>query len=199
MGLPLIHKFASKFRLIKNKIVITGAPGTGKTLLVKTLEAEGYYCFPEVIRDMTAAAKKGTTAKPVATNPLVFVDDPMQFNKALLEGRRAHFEIALGLSESLCFFDRGMPDVLAYMDYFGQSYPEEFIKTCKEHRYTHIFILPPWEDIFTSDNERMESFQQALDLHEHLMAIYQQFGYQINILPKTTVSERVAILLETIK
>ena len=182
----------------KNKIVITGAPGTGKTLLVKTLEAKGYYCFPEVIRDMTAAAKKGTTAKPIATNPLVFVDDPMEFNKALLEGRKTHFQTALRLKEPLCFFDRGMPDVLAYMDYFGQSYPEEFIKACEEHRYSHIFILPPWEDIFISDNERMESFQQALDLHEHLMETYELFGYRINILPKTTVSERVSILLETI-
>lgn len=182
----------------QRKIVITGAPGTGKTLLVKTLEARGFRCFPEVIRDMTAAAKKGTTSKLTGGNPLAFVDDPMQFNRALLDGRKAHYNTALELTEPLVFFDRGIPDVLAYMDYFGQSYPETFVTACKDYRYAYIFVLPPWKEIFTSDNERMESFQQALDLHTHLINTYERFGYQINVLPKTTVTERISIVLDTI-
>ncbi|MEM1336629.1 MAG: ATP-binding protein [Bacteroidota bacterium] len=182
----------------KGKIVITGAPGTGKTRLIKALEALGYPCFHEVIRDMTAAAKKETTVKPTGGNPLVFVDDPFQFNKALLEGRKAHFHTASQLQEPFVFFDRGMPDVLAYMDYFGQSYPKAFVTSCEEHRYTHLFILPPWKEIFTTDNERMENFQQASDLHRYLMKTYEELGYLVNVLPKTTVNERVSLVLDTI-
>ena len=180
------------------KIVITGAPGTGKTLLVKALENQGYHCFPEIIRDMTFAAKQGEETKTHTTNPLTFVDDPFRFNKKLLEGRREHFRASLNLNASICFFDRGIPDVLAYMDYFGQTYPSEFVKACREHKYDQIFILPPWKEIYVSDNERMESFEQAEELHTVLKATYERFKYPIHILPKTTVQERVALLLDMI-
>ncbi len=180
------------------KIVITGAPGTGKTVVVDALENKGYYCYPEIIREMTAAEKKGTTNKTIATNPLVFVDDPLQFNHKLLEGRIAHFKAAKALSDSVCFFDRGIPDVLAYMDYFDQTYPPEFVQACKAHRYQQIFLLPPWEEIFASDNERMENFDQAVELHNHLFETYSKFDYAVTMLPKASIEERVALILETI-
>jgi predicted ATPase len=32
---------------------------------------------------------------------------------------------------------------------------------CREHTYSKIFILPPWEEIYISDHERYENFEQA--------------------------------------
>ena len=66
------------------KIVITGAPGTGKTAVIKGLETKGYHCFHEIIRTMTAKAKEQGKVKNHATNPLDFVDDPFKFNRLLL-------------------------------------------------------------------------------------------------------------------
>jgi len=181
------------------KIVITGAPGTGKTVVVQELERQGYYCYHEIIRSMTAEAKKGGDDKAMVSNPLVFVDDPLQFNQKLLEGRAAHFVASSQRTEPFCFFDRGIPDVLAYMDYFGQAYPEEFKNTTKKHEYDAVFMLPPWEAIYISDNERLETFKEAQELHGFLMETYQGFGYETKVVPKASIKERVSFILESIR
>lgn len=182
----------------KNKVVITGAPGTGKTSIVNGLEKKGFHCFHEIIRDMTSKAKMQGDAKDFVSNPLVFVEDAMQFNRDLLQGRASHFKKSLDANVPISFFDRGIPDVLAYMDFFGQSYGQDFIEPCQMHRYDTIFIVPPWEDIYVSDNERLETFEEAENIHHALMNTYTQFGYDPILVPKDAVSQRITFILETL-
>lgn len=179
------------------KIVITGAPGTGKSSIIRELELGGYHCFHEVIRDMTLEAKKEGSQKPFRSNPLAFVTDPFQFNKMLLEGRLGHFFDGSSIDKSVVFYDRGIPDVLAYMDYFDQEYEEGFILACEEYRYDKVILLPPWAEIYVSDNERLESFEEALEIHYYLMATYRRYGYEPLSIAEGTVKERTnQILLE---
>jgi len=182
--------------VLPKKIVITGAPGTGKTVVIKELEDRGYHCYHEIIRDMTAEAKKLVTSQKNVSNPLIFVDDPLAFNKALIDGRKSHFDDSLTNANSVCFFDRGIPDVLAYMDYFEQTYPTNFETISQNNRYDRVFILPPWEAIYIADNERLESFEEAQELHFHLSATYKKFGYEPIMVPKASVAERTAFVLE---
>ncbi len=184
--------------LNNNKVVITGAPGTGKTSIINGLEDKGYYCFHEIIRDMTSNAKKEGEAEAFVSNPLVFVEDALQFNKDLLSGRVQHYKNSLELDVPFSFFDRGVPDVLAYMDFFDQTYQEEFISACEDHRYDSIFIVPPWQEIYISDNERLETFDEAEKIHEALVNTYTRFGYDPIIVPKNPVSDRIAFVLETL-
>lgn len=181
--------------LVSKKVVITGAPGTGKTVVINALEEKGFKCYHEIIRTMTAAARDAGTKKEQISNPLVFVDDPLKFNSFLLEGRLRHLLESKNLKESICFFDRGTPDVLAYMDYFGQKYDSRFEKVCKDHKYDHVLILPPWEEIYMQDNERLETFEEAQALHEHLMNTYERFGYAIDIVPPGSIVKRVDFVL----
>ncbi|WP_343486557.1 ATP-binding protein [Allomuricauda sp. d1] len=178
------------------KIVVTGAPGTGKTSVIDALENKGHHCFHEIIRSMTARARSSDSSKPQISNPLAFVDDPYKFNQVLLQGRLKHFQMAEELGLETCFFDRGMPDVLAYMDFFHQEYGQDFIDTCEKNKYDAIFILPPWKDIYTTDHERLESYEQAEELHEHLLNTYRRFGYQPIVVPKGNVESRVNFILD---
>ncbi len=182
----------------KNKVVITGAPGTGKTSIVNGLEQKGFHCFHEIIRDMTSKAKKEGNSNEFVSNPLVFVEDAHQFNMDLLLGRTAHYKQSLKTNVPISFFDRGIPDVLAYMDFFGQVYDEEFMAYCEIHRYDSVFIVPPWEEIYISDNERLESFEEAEKIHLALMATYSQFGYNPIEVPKDEVPKRIDFILETL-
>lgn len=147
---------------------------------------------------MTADAKKFETAQEQVSNPLVFVNDPMAFNRQLLNGRKRHYDDAQNRDESICFFDRGIPDVLAYMDYFGQEYPNSFKSIGQNHRYDHIFIFPPWEAIYTSDNERLESFSEAQELHDQLLITYKNLGYNPINVPKASIPQRTSFVLENI-
>lgn len=148
---------------------------------------------------MTAEAKKMETSEKQVSNPLVFVKDPMEFNQQLLSGRKKHYEDSQNGEAPLYFFDRGIPDVLAYMDYFEQQYPPSFELVAQNSRYDHIFILPPWKAIYTSDNERLESFEEAQELHKHLTDTYMRFGYGPILVPKASIEERASFVLKNIQ
>lgn len=178
------------------KVVITGGPGTGKTSLVQYLEAGGHSCYPEIIRSLTEAAKQASDRDEFPSNPLAFVDDPLAFNQKLLEGRMQQFRHSENNKAPYVFFDRGIPDVLAYMDYFQQIYSEEYEKACKEMRYDRVILLPPWEAIYQSDGERFESFQEAQEIHAFLMQTYSRYGYDPYVLPTGPIAERANLILD---
>ncbi len=181
------------------RIVITGGPGTGKTSLVRQLEENGFLCYHEIIRDLTSDAINGSDPSDFVTNPLAFVDDPFSFNEKILMGRLRQFQEASSATSPIVFFDRGMPDVLAYMDYFQQKYDDEFTNACYINRYDEVVILPPWERIYTSDNERFESFEEASAIHLALLKTYRQFDYTPVIVPTGTVEERLHFVADLLK
>ena len=184
---------------VKSKrIVITGGPGTGKTALIRHLEATGHYCLHEIIRDMTLEAKNNGT-KEAVTNPLLFVEDPLEFNRRILEGRIRQFQHAAKVHHPVVFYDRGLPDVIAYMHYFGQEYDLSFKEPCMRLRYDAAIVLPPWKAIYRQDEERLERFEEAVDIHHQLVATYQDFGYEVLKLEPGTLEQRAGRLLEMIE
>lgn len=172
----------------KEIAVIIGGPGTGKTSLINHLTQQGYCCYPEISRQVTLEAQQNGIAQ-------LFLEQPLLFSEMLLEGRKKQYENAQNEAAHLVFIDRGLPDVLAYMHYIGDSYPKHFIEVCQKYQYTKIFILPPWEHIYVSDNERYENFEQSQLIHKHLVATYQDYGYQLIEVPKDTVAKRTAFIL----
>lgn len=178
------------------RIVITGAPGTGKTSIIKALETGSFHCFHEVIRTMTLAAKTEEDPNLLLGNPIAFVSDSKLFNQQLLDGRLEQYKDAVDANQELVFYDRGMPDVLAYMDYFQQTFTADFMETCNINRYDVVFLLPPWEDIYIQDNERLETYLQATEIHEHLKSTYLNLGYDVLEVPFGTVAERLSFILE---
>lgn len=177
-------------------IVITGGPSTGKTAVINHLEAKGYHCLHEVIRLMTLAKKEEEGETVFKTNPIVSVADPAAFNQSILDARIKQFTSVAKSEDSTVFFDRGIPDVLAYMDCFNQTYESSFEEACKNHLYDAVFIMPPWKEIHVSDNERFETFEESILVHESLVNCYTRFGYEVQIVPKMSIKERVTYILD---
>lgn len=172
-------------------ITITGGPGTGKSSIINELKKRGFHCFDEISRQVTLEARREGIEQMFLTKPLLF-------SEKLLEGRKSQFEEARTSNENLIFLDRGLPDVLAYMDYIGDKYPEYFIETCESHIYNKVFTLAPWESIFTSDNERYENFEQSEIIHSHLISTYKRFGYDLIDVPFDSIEKRTDFILESI-
>jgi len=170
------------------KIALIGGPSTGKTTLINALKSKGYYCMEEISRQITLdAQKKGIDQ--------LFLEDPLLFSKQLLLGRQTQFLEADNVDYALAFFDRGLPDVVAYLDYLQSSYPESFKEICKKHTYDVIFVLKPWKAIYEQDNERYETFEQALVIHDFLINTYKEFGYTVIDTPFGTVEERIDFII----
>jgi predicted ATPase len=175
----------------KKIIVIIGGPGTGKTTIIDGLVDKGHCCYPEISREVTLEAKKQGIEQ-------LFLKKPLLFSELLLEGRKKQFQNATDEAHEVVFIDRGIPDVLAYMHYIGDSYPATFDNACREHKYSKIFLLPPWEEIYISDDARYENFEQAKLIYSHLVETYQNYGYELIEVPKDTMNNRILFILDEI-
>ncbi|WP_248723249.1 AAA family ATPase [Seonamhaeicola sp. ML3] len=173
------------------KVVITGGPGTGKSTIINELIKRGHHCFEEISRQVTLEAQKEGIDQ-------LFLTKPLLFSERLLKGREQQFIEASKSSSNIVFLDRGVHDVLAYMDYIGNTYPQDFRDVCRSSIYDHVFIFKPWDLIYESDNERYENFEQSLKIHEHLLETYQSYNYNLIDVPFGTVEERINFILEAL-
>lgn len=170
------------------RIVITGGPGTGKSSIIDELKQRGYICFDEISRQITLEARNNGVEQ-------LFLTQPLLFSQLLLEGRTKQFIEADKHENTTVFLDRGLPDILAYMDFFGSDYPDDFINTCQNNSYDGIFILSPWQEIFKCDSVRYETFEQSELIHERLLTIYEKFNYHLINIPFDTVEKRVDFII----
>ena len=165
------------------KIVITGGPGSGKTVLIKHIQDLGFQCVHEISRTITIEAQKNGIEQ-------LFLEDPLLFSRKLLKGRLGQFHDTEDIESSFLFYDRGLPDITAYLDYNNAIYPEHFNDTCRVNRYDTVFLLPPWKDIYKQDNERYESFKEAKNIYKFLLKGYRKYGYEIDEVPSGSLEFR---------
>lgn len=61
--------------------------------------------------------------------------------------------------------------------------------------HAKVFLTPPWQEIFVTDEERRHSLDEAIAEYERLVTGYGELGYETVILPLTGVSERADLVL----
>lgn len=169
--------------------IISGGPGSGKSSLLAALRQQGFKTMPEagraIIQDQVAI---GGTALPWA--------DRQAFAELMLGWElRSHHE-ALSLAETV-FFDRGVPDVIGYLRICGLDVPRHILTAAEKFRYnTRVFLAPPWRKIFHEDEERKQSWDEAVATFESMVRTYESLNYEIVRLPLTSVEERNAFVLK---
>lgn len=171
--------------------MITGGPGTGKTMVINELIKRSFICKTEISRQVTLKARKEGIEQ-------LFLTQPLLFSELLLEGRVAQFLEAENSTDKLVFFDRGIPDVHSYMNFLKTDYPEIYLENSDAHRYSKVFLMPPWEEIYISDNERYETYEESLQIYSHIRKAYLDLGYQVTEVPHGSIVERTDFILNSI-
>jgi predicted ATPase len=167
------------------RYVLTGSPGSGKTTLLQALKSEQITCFEEVFRTLFLQAKDRGVNSP-------FQDEPLDLSEQIIKGRLADFN-SDAVTE-IHFYDRGIHDAIAYLDGIQVEVPKHFIEIGQSHIYDKVFILPPWQEIFANDQERIENFDETEAIHNELVKTYTAYGMPPIIVPKLSVEKRVSFL-----
>ncbi len=93
------------------------------------------------------------------------------------------------------FFDRGIPDLIAYAIRFEVD-SSEFERAAKLFSYNPtVFLFPPWKEIFVNDNERKISFENSLIFHQTLVERYQKLNYDLVEVPFSSIAERAQFIV----
>lgn len=174
-----------------NFYVITGGPGVGKTSLLNELTQRGFKSVEEDARRIIKnQVQTNGTAVPWA--------DRESYATLMLEAGVASFQKLLDLKD-IHFFDRGIIDSICYMAMIGISVSDETKRIAKKYLYNKtVFILPPWKDIFHTDNERKQSWEEAVRTFEEMKQVYTAYDYDLIEVPHDSVVNRANFVLDNL-
>ncbi len=175
--------------ILRNRYVLTGGPGTGKTSVVTELEKKGYNIVHEPARTLIDYYK----ANSPELLPALSKENRIKFALAIEKVSIENY-----LDNETGIFDRSILDEVGYRNRYNISISEALDKAAKEMRYNKVFIFPFWEEIFVNDDVRHESSEEAKIISEHLHKAYVNYGYTPIIVPKMGVIERVKFIMENI-
>jgi len=163
------------------RFVLTGGPGSGKSTLLLALATSGEVCYEEcsrvLIKEQMAAGGRWVPWQ-----------DLMGF--ALECGQRMRAQISQSAMHTHCFFDRGLPDLIGYLDYAGYPAPDAWARDAQAYAST-VFFAPPWPEIYCTDAERPQGLAEAEALGAHVRQAYLDCGFTLVELVKGTVGDRV--------
>jgi predicted ATPase len=170
----------------ENRVVITGGPGTGKTSLLEDIKAPERHVMVDTAREIIRARHaKGLSSRP----------DPEQFGWDMLKADIHNYRLVDALTGT-AFFDRSILDTLCYLDELSELGGDVRDSCLESYPYQRkVFILPPWQEIYTTDNERDQSFQECLEVDRAVRAWYQALDYELVEIPRVAINARVEFLM----
>jgi predicted ATPase len=177
---------------MKNFYVVTGGPGVGKTTVLHELEKMGFKIVAEDARKIIEEQIQS------GGNGLPWKDEEL-YSQLMLEASVESYKTAVVNSEGIVFFDRGILDAIGYARMTGLEVTGEMITMVESFRYNpRVFILPPWFEIYKTDDARKQTWEEAELTFGNLKKTYLEHGYEMIELPLDSVENRVEIILDHI-
>lgn len=171
----------------KQRIVLTVAPGTGKSSVAHELSILGYNVVVEPARYLIDYLSIHSPEKLPWNNHDKFVD-------AIEETNIKNYN-----ENSNGIFDRSIIDLAGFLSKMNIEITDNLKKHCSTLRYDNVFIFKPWKEIFINDSIRHETFEDCLELDNHLVQQYNLYGYNPIEVINSNVDDRVRFILENIK
>jgi predicted ATPase len=181
-------------------IVITGGPGSGKSSLINRLDKHDYQvCREQAITLIDEMIKEWGIHKFIDWKR----DNQLVFNSMILE-RQLAIESNLE-NRSICFYDRGHLDPLAYLNKFQRStLIEKYFDAYELQKmqgsitpYHQIFYCEPLDHYDERyETGRTENEQDAHMIGRQLREVYESFEFQVIKLPSDSVENRLAMIFQ---
>jgi predicted ATPase len=172
-----------------NLFILTGAPGTGKTAILRRLGNE-FRCVDEPAREILAE-QRATGGRGT------WDQDPSLFVHLLLQRSIEKYAMARR-SEETVIFDRAIPDCVVYAVRAGAD-PTPSLEAANVYRYRpHVLFLEPWSDIYETDEERIMSFDDTVSFSQTLRDVYERSGYTLVEVPRDPIDDRATFVRKSV-
>lgn len=168
--------------------IITGAPSTGKSSVIEELARRGYTCHEEIAREVIR--------ENLDNKVDVFPWNQMRAFSDQVFGRMVDL-VASFQKEKICFLDRSIVDLIGYMKFANAPVPSKYMQEAMQVGYSpKVFFMPMWNDIYSMDEERKESINEAQLIGDALFDAYQELGFELIEVPRVSISNRADFILE---
>ena len=180
---------AIKVRCWVKRFVLTGAPGAGKTALLRQLELDGFSVVEEAATDVIALAQARGVAEPWM-HPS-FIDSVVELQRLRL--LRASCEPG-----DVQFHDRSVVCTAALVEYLGHAVSEGLARELERIKTEAIFQRRVFFirnlGFITPTEARRISFEETLRFERIHEESYRTFGCEVVFVEPGSVLDRVAAI-----
>src|SRR5262249_26100914 len=176
------------------RFVITGAPGVGKTAIIRQLELEGFSVVEEAATDVIAAAQDRGTAQPWTHPSFIDVIANLQRDRQI----RASYQPV-----EVQFHDRCVVCTAALAVHLGYSFSpflaSELERIKNEAIYqTQVFFIRSLGFITPTDARRI-TLEDAVRFEKIHEETYRGFGFELVSVEPSSLMERVGLIKAAIR
>ena len=171
------------------RFIITGAPGAGKTAIIRQLELDGFSVVEEAATDIIAVAQAQGTVQPW-THPS-FIDEiaNLQRDRQIRASRQP---------DEVQFHDRCAVCTAALAVYLGHRFSPflagELERLKKEAIYEHRVFFVRSLGFITPTDARRISLEEAVGFEKIHEETYRGLGFELVSIEPGSLAERVGII-----
>jgi predicted ATPase len=175
------------------RFIITGAPGAGKTAIIRQLELDGFSVVEEAATDVIAAAQVRGTAEPWADPSFIDLITNLQRQRQV----RGSYQ-----PDEIQFHDRSVVCTAALAVYLGYSFSNTLARELERIGseaifQNRVFFIRNLGFIRATEARRI-SFEDAVRFERIHEETYRRFGFELVSIEPHDVLERVRVIKEAI-
>jgi predicted ATPase len=169
------------------RYIVSGAPGAGKTVLIRELEWRGHAVVEEAATDFIALMQERGIERPWEAPGFIEGITQLQVQR-----------VAGAVIGAVQFHDRSVVCTLALARYLGVAVPEMLERAVEaalaEGRFERRVLFVGLLGFIKPTEARRINLAESIQFEAVHWEVYEQFGFELVPIPAAGIAERIAMI-----